>query len=121
MDDLLSHHFHDNQVYLLALFRLNFNLLITFLANSPCINDVASSEKLGYIYIVSSNIICNFSNLFLLRTLNGLIPDSISYTIRPYIELLHNNLTKLHQSTALLCPLPLTISGARYSGVPQKV
>ena len=29
--------------------------------------------------------------------------------------------TRDHQSTDFPCPLPLTISGARYSGVPQKV
>ena len=95
-----------------------------FLARSPSIRLHAFSEKIGCIYISSSRIICSFSNLFLLRTLNGFIPDSISYIIRPYKHIqrwFSYALTSDHQSTDFPWPLPLMISGAKYSGVPQKV
>ena len=32
-----------------------------------------------------------------------------------------SNMPNVHQSTILLCPLLINISGARYSGVPQKL
>jgi hypothetical protein len=40
--------------------------------------------------------------------LNGVVPYSISYTRMPSV----------HQSTALVWPLPLITSGAMYSSVP---
>jgi len=32
-----------------------------------------------------------------------------------------SKMPNVHQSTILLCPLLINISGARYSGVPQKL
>lgn len=54
-----------------------------------------------------------FSNMdYLSSSKNGVIPTTISYKTAP----------KLHQSQVLSCPfLSLTISGARYSGVPQQL
>lgn len=63
-----------------------------------------------------SFISIGFSSLFLnIRVLSfeqkGGAPANIS----------QNRAPKLHQSTAFVCPCPNNISGARYSGVPQKV
>lgn len=46
----------------------------------------------------------------LLDPLNGVLPNKSSYKKMP----------KVHQSTALPCPSPLMISGAKYSCVPTK-
>ena len=45
------------------------------------------------------------------RMENDTYPDNISYNKTP----------SAHQSTPWLCPCPIIISGARYSGVPQRV
>ena len=42
--------------------------------------------------------------------------NNIYYKINRF----HFIFTKLHQSTDLSCPIPSKISGAKYSGVPQK-
>lgn len=42
--------------------------------------------------------------------LKGVVPYNISYMRMPNV----------HQSTALVCPLPLITSGAMYSSVPTK-
>jgi hypothetical protein len=54
----------------------------------------------------SRRMLANVALRFL--PLNGVVPYSISYMRMPSV----------HQSTALVCPLPLITSGAMYSSVP---
>ena len=73
---------------------------LTLRFRSPLSRPEASSEKSGRISISRSVIIYIFSNLFLFLSLNGLIPDSISYIIRPYKhQNTHSQLTVSHTST----------------------
>lgn len=67
----------------------------------PCF---CGSGKLTWLSFIKKYIRC----LFLWK--NGGTPTSISY----------NKMPSAHQSTVWSCPLPMIISGERYSAVPQK-